>query len=105
MKLGHPSSRKLRRWLDGNQPSIDKHLATCGHCASRIEEFSTDSEALIGAALEQLLQIPEELPERLQRTIDKRMSTRADLTLVSELFGVPIRAVRVLSAPSEGDSQ
>ena len=103
MRLGHPNNSKLRRWLDGEQPSIDRHLGTCTHCAGRLEPMLDDSETLIGPALSELLRMPEELPDRLQRTIDQRLSARDDLTLVGELFGLPIRAVRVMSTTSQGD--
>ena len=103
MRLGHPNTRKLKRWLDGEEPSIDGHVGTCAHCADRLEPLVDDSETLIGPALSKVLRMPDEMPERLQRSLDGRMSARDDLTLFSELFGLPIRAVRVMSTTGQGE--
>jgi len=97
----HPSIRKLQRWLDGHEDGLDKHLASCERCAERIEELET------GGSLEQplltLLSPPERLEERLRKPIDERLRARADLSLMSEIFGLPIRAVRVMTISGEGE--
>ena len=97
MRLGHPRMRKLQRWLDGNEPSLDRHLDKCTHCSDRLETGVEDAETRIGLALRQLLSMPDQFPDRLQVTVDQRLSARDDLSLASELFGLPLRAARFLS--------
>ena len=98
MRVVHPNSRKLQRWLDGEQTSIDRHLRTCAHCAQRLHPLVLDeSDTAIGPALLDLLAAPGELPDRLQRNIDKHMSNLDELTLISELYALPIRAARAMS--------
>lgn len=99
MRLRHPSMRKLERWIDGGDVPIDDHLRSCQYCASRLEPLldESDSSFALRKALIDALNIPDDIGERLQVTIDDRMSTRSDLLLVSELFGVPFRAAKVMS--------
>lgn len=98
----HPSVRKLQRWLDGHEDGLDKHLASCERCAERIEALET------GVSLQQpllaLLSPPERLEERLRKPIDERLRARSDLALMSEIFGLPIRAVRVMTISGEGET-
>lgn len=96
MRLGHPSMRRLQRWLEGEEEGLDGHLATCERCAARLDEVGAP-DAAVGAALVELLRPPDQLTERLQGSIDERMRAREDLTLFTELFGLPIRAVRVMT--------
>lgn len=103
MRVGHPSLRRLQRWLDGEDDDLDGHLATCERCASRIESLEVDDSALLQPLLE-VLTPPEELTTRLRGGIDERMRSREDLTLLSELFGLPIRAARVMSSTSQGET-
>ena len=103
MIVGHPSLRRLQRWLDGEEDGLDRHLATCERCATRIETLETD-ESLLRQPLLELLTPPEELTTRLRGGIDERMRSREDLTLLSELFGLPIRAARVMSSTSQGET-
>lgn len=102
-RLGHPSIRKLQRWLNGESIDIDRHLATCGHCADRLESILDDSTAPIQSALLQLLVVPDELPERLRTSIDQRLSNQRDLTLISEFFGLPFRTARIMTNIDQGD--
>lgn len=98
----HPSVRKLQRWLDGHEEGLDKHLASCERCAERIEALETSGS--VQHALLTLLTPPERLEERLRKPIDERMRARADLALMSEIFGLPIRAVRVMTISGEGET-
>jgi hypothetical protein len=102
-RVGHPSMKKLLRWLEGEEPAVDSHVSTCVYCSGRLDHLLEEPETLVGPALRQVLVIPEQLPDRLQRTIDERLSSRADLTLVGELFGLPLRTARVMSSTSQGD--
>lgn len=101
MRVGHPSLRRLQAWLDGGEEGLDKHLATCERCATKIETLES-SDSVLQQPLLDLLAPPEELPERLRGDIDQRMRAREDLALISELFGLPIRAVRVMTT-NQGD--
>ena len=103
MKWRHPSMKRLQRWLDGDEEQLDAHLATCERCASRLESLSEDDQTLRQPLLE-LFSPPDEFGERLQGGIDERLRAREDLALVSELFGVPIRAVRVMTSANQGDN-
>ena len=100
---GHPSARKLQRWVDGDDPGIDRHLGTCERCADRLETLLDDGDAPIRQALMQLLVVPDELPDRLRVTIDERLSNQRDLTLISEFFGLPFRTARVMTSTDQGD--
>ena len=102
-RIGHPSVRKLQQWIDGDDVDIDVHLATCDHCADRLEPLLGESDAPIGSALLQLLVVPDELPERLRTKIDKRLSDQRDLTLITEFFGLPFRTARVMTSTDQGD--
>lgn len=104
-RILHPSARKLALWLDGEpDEAIDAHLATCERCAAKIETLES-SDVTLRDQLLQLLAPPEALDERLRQPIDARLRSREDLSLISELFGLPIRAARVMSTTTiQGDS-
>jgi hypothetical protein len=103
VRVGHPSLRRLQRWLDGEEDGLDRHLETCERCASRIESLALEESTVLQPLLE-VLTPPEELTSRLRGGIDERMRSREDLTLLSELFGLPIRAARVMSTTSQGET-
>lgn len=96
MRIGHPPNRKLQAWLEGGQPNLDAHLRTCERCATRLETIG-DIDSSLREALLHSLKLPEDLPDRLNRDIEQRMSSRSDLLLVGELFGVPFRTARVMT--------
>ncbi len=99
---GHPSMRKLHRWIDDEDETLDRHLATCDYCTRRLEPLLEDGDLRIGSALLTLLAVPDELPSRLQVGIDSRLSNQSDMSLIGELFGVPFRTVRAITTP-QGD--
>lgn len=101
----HPTQKRLQRWLAGDEPSLDRHLATCERCADRLEVLDADEGGSIRSALMHLLVVPEELPDRLQTTIDKRLHDQRDWLLIGEFFGLPLRTVRALSSPEQGESE
>lgn len=102
MRVGHPSVRRLQRWLDGLDDDLDRHLATCERCADRLEALESGDTTFKQPLLE-LLTPPDEVTERLRGGIDERMRSREDLTLITELFGLPIRAARVMTSTGQGD--
>ena len=103
LRIGHPSKRKLQRWVTGQEEGIDRHLASCEHCADRLERLVGEPDAAIGSALMRLLVVPDELPDRLRSSIDERLSNQRDLTLIGEFFGIPFRTVRVMTSNDQGD--
>ena len=89
--------------VDGDGNDIDRHVATCDHCADRLEPLLGEPDAPIRSALLQLLVVPDELPERLRTNIDKRLSDQRDLTLIAEFFGLPLRTARIMTSTDQGD--
>lgn len=100
---GHPSRRRLADWLAGEDHELDRHLARCEYCADRLESQIEISDAAIQEALEYVLSVPQELPERLQAEVEDRMDNRGDLLLVTEFFGLPLRTARAMTGADRGD--
>jgi len=99
-RIGHPSARRLLRWIESEDDAIEKHLQTCDHCADRLESLVEDSDPVLQMVLAQVLAAPEQIPQRIQSAIDERMNSRRDLMLLGELFGLPLRTVRVMATES-----
>ncbi|MEM7094122.1 MAG: hypothetical protein AAF567_14040 [Actinomycetota bacterium] len=104
MRFRHPSDRRLQQWLDGEESELDAHVESCQRCADRIEHLAAATTPLRGPLL-QLLAPPDGLGDLLRGGIDDRMRTREDLTLVGELFGLPIRAARVMSSTTTSNTR
>jgi len=102
-RIGHPSMRRLHRWVAGEDLPLEAHLSTCEYCADRLEPMLDEFDDSIRSALIRLLKAPEELPERLQAGIDEQMEKRRDLILIGELFGLPLDVVRVYASTDEGE--
>jgi len=100
---GHPSTRKLHRWVHGDDISLDKHLATCTACADRLEQSFGENDSAIRATLVQLLAVPDELPERLEAGMAQHAEVWQGLTLVGEFFGLPLQTARVMTSTDQGD--
>lgn len=101
--FGHPSTKRLRGWLDGTDDDLEDHVFGCDRCANRLEALAADQPEL-RARLVELLRPPEDLDVRLQGGIDERLRSREDLALVGELFTVPFEAVRIISTTDQGDT-
>lgn len=97
----HPSPRKLERWVNGTEPSLDLHIENCHRCANRLEEVFEPGSTPIKAALSQLSRPPSDLTLRLTQGIGLKMQQRADIELAGELIGVSWQTVRVLSRGTE----
>ena len=102
-RLGHPSLRKLHRWVSGEDLPLDRHLSTCEYCADRLEPLLDESDESIRAALVHLLDVPEKLNDRLRTGIDERLDNQRDLLLIGEFFGLPFQTVRIMSSNDQGD--
>ena len=102
-RLGHPSLRKLHRWVAGEDLPLDRHLSTCEYCADRLEPLLDESDESIRAALVHLLDVPEKLNDRLRTGIDERLDNQRDLLLIGEFFGLPFQTVRIMSSNDQGD--
>ena len=96
MKWLHPSTRKLRTWLDGGGPTdVDAHVAGCARCANRLEELAAPLPPLAGP-LAASLQAPDDLVQRLGARMTESMRTREDLRILLDLMGIPFGTVRNL---------
>ena len=99
--IGHPSLKRLHRWVAGEDLPLEEHLSTCEYCADRLEPMLDDFDDSIKFALLRLLNVPEELPERIQAGIDERLENQRDLLLIGELFGLPLQTARVITATEQ----
>lgn len=102
-RIGHPSLRKLHRWVAGEDLPLERHLATCEYCSDRLEPLLDDSDDAIRSALLQLLVVPEQLPVKLQLGIEERLNNQRDLTLIGEFFGLPFRTARIITSTDQED--
>ena len=94
----HPSTRRLRHWLDGGpdaEPAVDEHVLTCDRCANRLEDLAHPLPEL-GSALSQSLSTPDDLVSRLGVRMNESIRNREDLALFFELMGVSFATVRTL---------
>lgn len=94
--LVHPRRRRLLEWLEtGAPPDVERHLAGCLRCVTRLEALAPAGPDL-RPALAELLREPDDLVARLRTGIEGRMENRADLGLLARMFGVPFAATRLL---------
>ena len=94
----HPSTKRLRRWLDHGpdaEPAVEEHVLTCDRCANRLEELAHPLPGL-GSALSRSLSTPDDLVARLGVRMNASIRNREDLALFFELMGVPFATVRTL---------
>jgi len=97
----HPSPRKLERWVNGTEPTLDLHIENCHRCASRIEEAFEPGATSIGAAMLEVNRVPSDIADRMMQQISLKMQQRGDWELVGELVGVSWQTVRVMSRGTE----
>ncbi len=97
MRWRHPSTSKLRSWLDGEMtdPKVDGHIDTCERCASRLEDLASP-EAPLAVALSIIFAPPDGLVPRLNTGIDARLRNRADLALLAGMLGLPVQTAKLL---------
>lgn len=103
----HPNRQQLTSWLNGDHDHLDEHIDSCEKCANRLGDLDTrvpspgnlDNVEAIRAelrpALLTLLEPPEDLHERINERITKRLQDRSDADLFGSLLSIPIEAGRV----------
>lgn len=88
MTVRHPSTRVLRRWMDGEAlADVSEHVETCERCIAVMEQEST----LGGSAREALRAITQpasDLNARMRTEVDERIRNREALGVVGDLFGL-----------------
>lgn len=105
MSRRHPSSRKLREWLDSGEPTeVDAHVSTCEKCASQLDDLAAPMPAL-HQLLSTRLAPPEDLLERLTRRLSVSAQNREDLQIVLDLFGAPWFTAQNLLLSSSDDEE
>lgn len=101
--LFHPPRRRLLAWLEGDEPELDDHLATCARCADRLEAGAVPVGPVADALLA-ILAPPADLAPRLRAGIASRMQARADLAMLAQMMGVPAETLALMAdAPPEED--
>lgn len=96
--LFHPPRRRLVAWLEGGEPDLDDHLATCARCADRLEAGAV-AVGPVADALLAILAPPTDLAPRLRSGIAARMQARADLAMLAQMLGVPRETLGLLAVP------
>lgn len=99
----HPSRKRLKRWLNGDDPGLDNHVENCSHCSVKISNTYDElpHNVDIRKALVAATRPPSGFNDRLSEAIDNRISSQGDWQLLSELFAVPIQTARIFSAEVE----
>jgi hypothetical protein len=82
----HPSSEELAHWLEVGAPSrVAEHIETCERCLGVAEEASNLDLALM-ANLHDALPLPDNLAERTNAGLDRRLRDEAAVTSFFDLF-------------------
>lgn len=98
----HPGRRRLHRWVDGDEPGLDRHLDSCARCAGIVEELDPPPAAIRDALLT-ALRPPGDLIPRLERRIEKRVRNRREMRLLGELMMLPFETSRLLIIEEDDD--
>ncbi|GEM_PF-4675131 len=112
MALLHPSTRRLREWLEtppGAEPDagVEEHVSHCERCADELEALDamTAEEAVetseVELALQEVLAPPTGLEQRIEDRIEAALLARRDFKLLAGLMGVSIETARLLVEPPE----
>ncbi|HEC10784.1 MAG TPA: hypothetical protein ENI86_14650 [Acidimicrobiales bacterium] len=112
MALLHPSTRRLREWLEtppGAEPDagVEEHVSHCERCADELEALDATAEVGVGetsevrVALQEVLAPPTGLEQRMEDRIEAALLARRDLKLLAGLMGVSIETTRLLMEPPE----
>ncbi|MCP3991511.1 MAG: hypothetical protein GY724_20730 [Actinomycetia bacterium] len=105
MRFRHPRTAALQQWLSGAvDDDVEKHVGTCQHCATVLEELDAREEVTIGHALAEALAPPEDLTERLVAGVNAKLSSRQVVGVVADLFGAGIETTRLLLIEDTDDN-
>ncbi len=116
MALLHPSTRRLREWLETPpdvepDAGIEEHVSHCERCADELEALdavvgeSIEETSEVRVALEEVLAPPTGLEQRMEDRIEAALLARRDLKLLAGLMGVSIETARLLVEPPEDPRQ
>ncbi len=88
MSIRHPSTRKLREWLDDGAPArIGRHVATCDRCTTVLERISTLNPAA-KATLRAITQPAADLDARMRKEVGESIRSQETLGVVGDLFAL-----------------
>lgn len=103
--LFHPSSSRLREWLETGEPvGVGEHVEHCDKCADRLEHLdegdplllSLEPSAPLRQALTTAFSPPEDLNERVLRSVARRSRADEELQLFAGLFSIGIETARLM---------
>lgn len=101
--LFHPRRGRLLAWLDADdvatEPRLTSHLESCRRCAARLDVLTDagvadEAEEVVGVdgvlavAIRDAWTIPDELPARIQRAIDRREREEREIELLLGLVSI-----------------
>ena len=101
----HPSTSKLRVWLETGEPvGVGEHVEHCDRCADRLEHlevddpvsFSLEPPAPLRQMLSAALSPPEDLSERVLRSVERRGRREEELQLFAGLFSIGFETARLM---------
>lgn len=125
--LFHPRRRRLLEWMEAEEVSsadrLTAHLETCSRCARRLDELvlgdaemgrtagvvapSGETDERLGgfaAAVRDAWSVPDELPVRIHRAIDRRARVDRELDLLLGLVSISKDTAELL-LPSDEDEK
>ena len=112
--FSHPNRKRLQAWLDDaplasdEAASLDAHIAQCDRCATRIEslvggvdlELAPDDE--LAEAIRDAFTPPDDLNDRVMRTIDERERADREISLLLGMFSIAKDAAELMMPPVDG---
>lgn len=103
--LFHPSSSRLREWLETGEPAgVGEHVEHCDKCADRLEHLDDDDPLVLSLepsaplrqALTAALSPPEDLSQRVLQGVARRSRADEELQLFAGLFSIGIETARLM---------
>lgn len=107
--LLHPSTARLRRWLDtGETSGVAEHVDHCDRCADRLLELDASDVAVdrqgastLQSAFLETIVPPPDLNQRVLTGVARRQQSERDLALLAGLFSIGVETAQLLL---EGDA-
>lgn len=103
--LFHPSASRLREWLETGEPvGVGEHVEHCDKCADRLEHLDHDDPLVLSLepsaplrqALTAALNPPEDLSERVLKSVSRRSRVDEELQLFAGLFSIGFETARLM---------